>query len=63
MIQCIMKQVQSDIITDKWEFGNRKGHQLYKNIAFENYDNIVLREGHMIGDFQVQFYQNGNSFF
>lgn len=57
-----MKQGQSDIITDKWEYGNSKGHQLYKNTGFENYGNIVLREGHMIGGFQGQFYQNGNFF-
>lgn len=55
--------MQSDIITDKWEYGNIKGHQLYENTACENYGNIVLMEGHMTGDFQTQFGQDGNSFF
>lgn len=55
--------MQSDIITDKWEYGNIKWHQLYENTACENYGNIVLMEGHMTGDFQMQFGQDGNSFF
>lgn len=56
-------EVQSDIITDTWDYGTSKEHQLYENTACENYGNIVLREGHMTGDCQAQFYQNGNSSF
>ena len=35
-------EVQSDIITDKWEYGNIKGHQLYEILPVRTMATLYL---------------------